>query len=336
VKQALSNQLKDTEFLSITARVKVFETRLLTREQMEQLLDARTNEDAARILQEHGYPELNPANPEKMDAAMAVVRQATLDEMTVGLPEPRYLDLFKIKYDYHNVKALLKAQAMGVDADRMLMDMGRVPATELRGAVLDGEKAVLPPLLSQAIGEARGILDTTRDPQLSDIALDRRYYEDLCSAADALGSDFLRNYVRLQIDATNLRILVRTLRMGRDTDFLRGAFIPGGSLSPEKLLEAAEKGTLEALCRSLPLEAAAKAGVQALGGGSLTEFEKLCDDAADAYLAVSKYVPFGEEPLIRYLAARETEYLNLRIILTGRQAGIAPDVIRSRLRASTL
>ena len=80
--------------------------------------------------------------------------------------------------------------------------------------------------------------------------------------------------------------------------------------------------------------AAAEAGADALEGGALTEFEKLCDDAVGDYLAGAQYVPFGEAPLVGYLAARETEYTNLRILLMGRGAGLPADVIRSRLRAS--
>ena len=45
-------------------------------------------------------------------------------------------------------------------------------------------------------------------------------------------------------------------------------------------------------------------------------------------------IPFGEAPLLAYLAARETEYTNIRILLMGRAAGIDPAVIRTRLRAS--
>ena len=52
------------------------------------------------------------------------------------------------------------------------------------------------------------------------------------------------------------------------------------------------------------------------------------------YLAGAQSVPFGEAPLVSYLAARETEYTNLRILLMGRAAGIDPAVIRTRLRAS--
>ena len=76
-----------------------------------------------------------------------------------------------------------------------------------------------------------------------------------------------------------------------------------------------------------------EAGAEVLRGGPLTEFEKLCDDAVGDYLAGAQYVPFGEAPLVGYLAARETEYTNLRILLMGRGAGLPADVIRSRLRA---
>ena len=69
-------------------------------------------------------------------------------------------------------------------------------------------------------------------------------------------------------------------------------------------------------------------------GGALTEFEKLCDDAVGDYLAGAQFIPFGEAPLVGYLAARETEYTNLRILLMGRTTGLPADVIRARLRES--
>ena len=95
-------------------------------------------------------------------------------------------------------------------------------------------------------------------------------------------------------------------------------------------------GLLRALVRTEwgRFQSAAESGARALQGGPLTEFEKLCDDVVGDYLAGALFVPFGEAPLVGYLAARETEYTNLRILLMGRGAGIAPDVIRSRLRAS--
>ena len=332
----MAKKIKDTDYLVISARVKAMETGLLTRERMEQILEAKTDEEAAKILQECGYPELDAADPEAMDAALSAAREATLSDVMDGAPEPRYIELFKLKYDYHNVKALLKAEAMGTSADRMLMDMGRVSTAVLKEAVRSGELDSLPPMLASAVAEAREILDTTRDPQLSDIALDRWTYADMAALAEEVNSDFLRGYVAVQIDAANLRALVRTVRMGKSPEFLRGVLMEGGEVATDGILTlSANRGSgMNEVYGPTRFAAAAEAGAEALRGGPLTDFEKLCDDAVGDYLAGAQYVPFGEAPLVGYLAARETEYTNLRIILMGRGAGLPADVIRSRLRAS--
>ena len=331
----MAKKIKDTEYLAISTRIRAMENGLLTRERMEQILEARSDEEAVKILQDCGYPELDPTHPEQMDAALSAAREATLADLADSAPDPRYIDIFKLKYDYHNVKAVLKAGAMGTDPDRMLMDMGRVPAAELKEAVQSGELENLPARLADAIREAKEVLDTTRDPQLSDIVLDRWCYRDMDDVADATGSAFLHGYVKAQIDSANLRSLIRTLRMGKNADFLKGVLFAGGDIGEDTILAVSANGGsgLMELYGPTRFRAAAEAGAEALKGGALTRFEKLCDDAVGDYLAGAQFVPFGEAPLLGYLAARETEYTNLRILLLGRRMGLPADVIRSRLRA---
>ena len=330
----MAKTIKDTDYLVISARVKALETGLLTAERMEQILDAKSGEDAGKLLQEWGYPQLDPRRPEAMDAALSAVREATLADLAEGTPDARYIDLFKVKYDYHNVKALLKAEAVGTAPDRMLMDMGRVSTAELAEAVRSRELDGLPETLAAAVVEAREGLDTTRDPQLSDIVLDRWMYRDMAQVAEDTGSQFLRGYVETQIDAANLRALIRTLRMGKNVDFLAGVLFESGTVEPAAILAAANHpaGGLNEIYGPTRFAQAAEAGEAALKGGSLTEFEKRCDDAVSDYLAGAQMIPFGEAPLLAYLAARETEYTNIRILLMGRTAGLSPEVIRSRLR----
>ena len=332
----MAKKIKDTEYLAISTRIRAMENGLLTRERMEQVLEARTDDEAVKILQECGYPELDPTHPESMDAALSAAREATLTDLAGAAPDPRYIDIFKLKYDYHNVKAVLTAEAMGTNPDHMLMDMGRVSAAELKEAVLSGELEDLPPRLAAAAAEAKEVLDTTRDPQLSDIVLDRWCYLDMDDVAEATGSDFLHGYVRAQIDAANLRSLIRTIRMGKNTEFLRGVLFQGGDIEVDAVLKVSENGGngLMDLYAPTRFRAAAEAGAEALQGGALTAFEKLCDDAVSDYLAGARFVPFGEAPLLAYLAARETEYTNLRILLLGRSTRLNADIIRSRLRAS--
>ena len=330
----MPKRIKDTDYLVISARIKAMETGLLTADRMEQLLAVHSDEEVSRILQECGYPAFSAGSQSEMDAALSAAREEILTDLGDTAPDPRYLDVFKLKYDYHNAKAILKAQAMGAEPDSMLMDMGRVPAQELKRAVQEGDDAELPSLLAEAIAEAKEVLETTRDPQLSDMVLDRWFYRDEMAVAEATGSAFLRGYVQSQIDAANLRALVRTLRMGKNADFLKGVLFAGGKVSEDAVLAVAESNGsgLTELYGSTDLSAAAEAGAAALSGGPLTEFEKLCDDAVSEYLAGAQMVPFGEAPLVGYLAARETEYTNLRILLMGRKAGLAPEVIRARLR----
>ena len=118
------------------------------------------------------YPELDAARPERMDAALSEARAALLADLGGRAPDPGCLDSYKLKYDYHNAKAVLKAAAVGTDPARMFMDMGRIPASELKSAMERSELDTLPGLLPEAVAEAKNVLDTTRDPQLSDITLD--------------------------------------------------------------------------------------------------------------------------------------------------------------------
>ena len=258
----MAKRIKDTDYLAISARVRAMETGLLTRERMEQVLEARSDEEAVKILQECGYPELDATHPEAMDAALSAARESTLSDLGDSAPDPRYIDIFKLKYDYHNAKAVLKAGAMGTDPDHMLMDMGRVPAAELKEAIQSGELDNLPARLAAAVAEAKEVLDTTRDPQLSDILLDRWCYRDMDDVAEATGSKFLHGYVKAQIDAANLRFLVRTLRMGKNADFLRGVLFEGGDVAEDAILAVSAGGGngLAELYASTRFRAAAEAG----------------------------------------------------------------------------
>ena len=183
-----------------------------------------------------------------------------------------------------------------------------------------------------AAEEAGEVLASTGDPQLSDFVLDRAYYAEMLSAARATGSGFLVEYVQGTIDAANLRSAVRTLRMKKGADLLKKVLVEGGAIRPESVQAAALAGSLEELYRPTPLRAAAELGTAAAQGGSLTAFEKACDDAVTAVAARAKSVPFGVEAVISYVAAKEIEFTAVRVIMSSRLAGIEGDTIRERLR----
>ena len=65
---------------------------------------------------------------------------------------------------------------------------------------------------------------------------------------------------------------------------------------------------------------------------SLTPDGNISSFGVTAYLKKSGLVAYGEEPVITYLAELEGEITTIRMILTGRLAGIEPQVIKERLR----
>lgn len=210
----MAKKLKDTDYLFISTYLHSRERDLLTGARMERMIEAPTAADAAKVLGEIGYGEFDASSQRELGSILAQEQEKLFEDLYRFVPDKAVVDVFKVKYDYHNLKALIKARATGTDAsDRLLLDAGRVSAEDMRRAVWEGDYSLLPPALRQSAVEAAETLSATGDPQLADFLLDRAYYAEMLSAARATGSDFLVRYVRFTIDAANLRSAVRTLRM---------------------------------------------------------------------------------------------------------------------------
>ena len=327
------SKIRDTDYLTLSTRVRVMETRLVTRERMERMLDARTDEEAVKILTECGYEELPALTNAGLDDLLSKARAALYRELSTAAPDRRVVELFQMKYDYHNAKVLVKAAAIGAEPDRMLMEGGRWSPARLRDAFQRDSLGDFSEPFRQAVLRARETLNAGNDPQRADFVLDRAYFQEMADTAKAVGSPFLQGYVRLLIDAANLRSAVRAARMGKGPDFLRQVLLPGGNVDVS-VLSSGRGADLAAVFRAGPLGEAAAAGaaLTAPGSGELTAFERMCDDAVMHYLEGARLVPFGEQPLIGYLYARESEFTAIRTILSGRMAGLDSDTIRERLR----
>ena len=308
------------------------EPKLLNNERAERMLDAAEVEDAAKLLTDCGYPDMSQMSAGEVEESLAARRSAIFDELGKLAPDKELVDLFKLKYDYHNAKTILKSEAMGSDPKHLLSDSGRIPGLKLLEIYNEDKRILLPQKLADAMSDAKAVLARSANPQLSDFVLDRAYFDELRTMADKVGSPFLKGYAVLLADSANLKSAVRTLRMGKNQDFLAGVLLSGGSVSERRIINAGDKDSLAALYARTKLEKAAALGADALSGGSMTAFELACDNAVNAYLRGAKLVPYGCEPVAAYLAAIEGEIQAVRMILTGRLAGVKPQTIRERLR----
>ena len=222
----MAKKQNEYDYLYLSARIHAMENKLLTRERMERMLSARSAEEAAKVLSECGYGDFPSLTPAAIEGVLDAARLALFADLRRAAPDPAIVDVFCIKYDYHNAKVLLKAEATGQSPDRLLLDAGRYPAGRLKEDYVQGDLSRYSPAFAQAVAQARELLASSGDPQAADLLLDRAYYAEMLSAAQAAGSPFLEGYVRLSIDSVNLRSVVRSARMGKGPDFLRRLLPP--------------------------------------------------------------------------------------------------------------
>lgn len=356
------SRVKDRDYLALTAMLRAREAKMLDRDRIERMLSAADFADAAKLLADCGYEDMSAMNASQLDAALNARKKAIYEEIGRMCPERSLVDIFRLKYDYHNAKVLVKAGALGAGTDgtaaatttaaggaaggmagtaggaagsgqRLLSQLGRVPAGKLADAVAEARYSEVPEVLAGAIQEAQVVLAKTGNSQAAEFILDRAYHKELKILAEKQDSTYLKGYVKVLIDAANLGAAVRTVRMKKGVDFLMTALFEGGNASARAVADAAMNGdALLVLFQATPLEDAAALGVDAMKGGSMTKFELACDDAVTSYLSRAKMVSFGSEAVVAYLARLESEITAIRMILTGRMAGINPAVIRERLR----
>lgn len=149
----MTRKIHDTDYLFLTTRVRALEGCLLNRGQMEQMLEAGSPEEAARILTDCGYPELETVSAITVGEMLNRERERLFQDLAELVPDPAILAVFQLPHDYHNVKVLLKSEAMGIQEDRLLVDAGRIPSKQLVAALRSGEVQNLPPQLGEAIDE---------------------------------------------------------------------------------------------------------------------------------------------------------------------------------------
>ncbi len=323
----------DIDYLYISSRVKAMEKDLLTKERMNKMLEARTNEEAAKVLTECGYGDFTiPVTASEVEEKLSQQRSKLYSDLSVDVPDIRLVDIFRIRFDYHNIKVLLKAKDMEA-AERLFIDAGRIAVETMKNVLNQMDMREIPMGMTEAIYQAKEVLSQTGNPQKADFLLDKACYQEMLDLAEASGSLFLVNFVKINIDAINLRSAVRSVRMNKSIEFIRSVMLPGGNVPEENIVQGAVSGSgLETAFAATELRDAAAAGVKILKTGRMTEFEKLCDDAIMSFLDGAKYKAFGPETAVGYIYAKEAEFSAARIIMMGRLSGLEAETIKERLR----
>ncbi|MCF0121428.1 MAG: V-type ATPase subunit [Oscillospiraceae bacterium] len=328
-------KLDPKDFIVLSAYFRALTAKLPDDTAFERAISASSFSEAAKTLADCGLPDMSGLDDLGVNAALSDYRRKIFAELDANEKTRVIADIFRMEYDCHNIKVLVKSHGESADVDDMLSASGNIDTEVLKEAFYSGERQSLPKPVRTAMDEAEEIITKSQNPQLADMAVDRIYFEELLNAAESTGTVKIISFVRLLIDKTNLRTFVRMVRIGRTWESILPALLKGGSAAPESDRPVFDKEKeLASLFTGTPLRAAAEEGQSVTPGTTVTAFELKADDAMRESLDGMMFVTFGPEVLFYCLKAIDVVVSSARMVLTGKLYGVDPDILRERIRKS--
>lgn len=316
--------------------IRVLEKRLLTRNRLERMIEAETPEEVLKLLGEteysqdmadiHGSQDYETILKRETERVFSIVRKMVKNTAIV--------DILSLKYDYHNLKVLLKSKITGKDFSNLLMQAGTIDAGKFK-TKFELQSNDLPKEIIEAIVEVQKDFEENHNPQRIDILVDKHYFRNLSRLAKEIDVKVITDYVEGLIDFQNMITLLRVQKQNRDARFLETVIFKGGTISKNKIV-ASINDNIDTILNKFKKE---KLGMYLAKGletfsetKRLSELEKISDNYLMELNKESKYVVFGPEPLFTYLVAKEREINAVRMIMVSKINNISSDKIRERLR----
>lgn len=325
------------QFSQVIPRIRVYETKLLNKAQIDRMIDSNSAYESLKILKETEYVNVMTDIDKAEDYELMLSRELTrvFDLMYYISPVKIIIDLMSIKYDYHNIKVILKGIFLKKDLSYLLINAGTIDALKLRDLIQNDNIRELPIIMRDAIEEVNNNFKNTKDPQLVDIILDRYMFKSLMQIKNEIKDTFVDKYITTLIDSTNLKTLLRIKKQNKDKEFLARVIIEGGSIDKNKFLEIINDDPENIYTKFANTSYAGfiKVGIDDyIKNKSVSLLEKLIDNYIMSMMRDAKIIPFGVEPLVAYIYAKETEIKIIRIIMVGKLNNIGAELIKERLR----
>ncbi len=319
--------MAENQYTYAVARIRSKELQLLSRSDIEQLMNLRNEKECLRYLTDKGWGR---AGDENADELVAVEREKTWEIIRELVEEMSVFNTFLYANDFHNVKAAIKQVYTDSELSQLYSANGTLKPETVYHAVKTHDLSLLPEHMRSSAEEAYQVLLHTGDSQLCDVILDRAALDTIYQKGKETGNELLAQYAELKVASADINIIIRSIRTGKDQAFMERALAECSSLNKRELILAAMEGGEEQVLNYLSTTVYADA-VPALRT-SFSAFERWCDNLIMGLIRPQKYNPFTVSPLAAYILARENEIKTVRILLSGKRNEISDDSIRERLR----
>lgn len=324
-------------FTQAIPRIRVLETRLIDKLKLDRMCEAASINEVFKILEETEYSSVmgNIKGPEDYEKILSMELRRVYKLLYEICPVKEVVDVMSKKYDYHNLKVLVKGKFLNKDFSDILVHAGSTDFQKVKVYIEDEYFRDFNPVMRKTLEKVMEDFKDKKDPQRIDVILDNGYFEELRNLDDEIRDEFIHKYITALIDITNLKTLLRIKKQNKGRDFLGDVVISGGSIDKDKIfsLLADSPENISAKLSHTNYYNILKTGIEAyVKEGTSAVFERLSENYIMDLMKRAKYVTFGLEPIIAYIYAKETEIKLLRIIMVGKLNNISVELIKERLR----
>lgn len=310
------------------ASVRSMENKLLTKQKLMQMAEAKDAAEALRILSETDYGKTEIKDEHEFEKMIQNHLEAEYQAVGKLIPSETFMDIFRFKNDYHNIKVLIKEEISKVNGKKYLVQGGSIPLEDLQKNFRDRNYMELPNIKAEAVQEAIEMYAKTKSGRYIDTILDKACFQVMSDAAEKLGNEYVSRYVKKLADVTNLKTLLRIWKMMRSDEEMEESIVPGGELPAELLMKALKNDTILQTLKETTYGYLCETYMEQ----GFTVFEKACDDYLMEYVKDAKYKTLTPEPVAAYILAKETEAKCVRIIMTCKLQDIDAETIKERVR----
>lgn len=318
---------------SITTRV--YEKNLLTSENLKRLIDTDDLKEALKSLNDTKYGQYLQKldRPEDYEKVLSKMLLNSYKDMIKISPDKNLVKYLEEKYNFHNLKVLVKELIQDEDYKSIYIDIGKIDLVNIKRNLKEDIKTK-----DEYLAYAKKALDIykeNKDPQDIDLSLDKDFYEKLLEDAKKLDYESLIKFTKERIDLTNLKALLRIKGQGQSIDLLEKALIDGGNIEKNLFRDSlnAEKSSYPNLFFKEKIYSQVKEALEESDlNKTMQKIEKIIDNHLMNFAKESKKVSYGPEVIMGYLISREMEVKNLRIILTAKLNSLSREFMEERLR----
>ncbi len=319
------------------ARIRELEKFLINKDIIKKMIETPDLENALKVLVENNFNEYSFENtdPHSVNQILDNVLKTTINIISEISPNPELFHLFKWKYDFLNLKILLKVKMLDKKAPYPLYDFGNIPLKGLLSAVFEGKYQLIPIKIERIIKQSEAEYLKSENLQLMEIVLDQGYYEIIFDQLEKINQAFLSYFYKTELDLLNFSIACRCKIRNIKKSELKSILIKFGHLPINKIMNFYDNSL-----SSWPNNFQKTEYYSIFEGGikdwlqenSLLKLEQLSDDFLLNLLKIGKYITFGPESIIAYFYAKENDLKNIRIIINGKRHDFPDKIIQKYIR----